>query len=290
MTPRAPRLAVLGLGTMGGAMAGNALRSGIPTVVWNRQPRAADRLRDQGADVADSAADAVRQADVAITMVTNAEAVTSIATEQGMLAALAEGAVWAQMSTIGIEGTERLASLVSRERPDLRLVDAPVSGSKVPAEQGKLEIFASGPDDARATLAPVFEAIGQRTLWLGPVGFGSRMKLVNNTLLAFTAEGSANALGLAHRLGLDTASVIDAFDGGPLVSAWESAKFARIAKGDYSAEFALDLALKDVRLALSAGGAERFTVLAALAEEWRRIADSGLGGEDLTVVAQALGR
>jgi 3-hydroxyisobutyrate dehydrogenase len=290
MTPQAPRLAVLGLGTMGGAMAGNALRSGIPTVVWNREPRAADRLRDQGADVAPSAADAVRQADVTITMVTNAEAVTSIATQQGMLAALAEGAAWAQMSTIGIEGTERLASLVSRERPDVRLVDAPVSGSKVPAEQGKLEIFASGPDEARPTLAPVFDAIGQRTLWLGPVGFGSRMKLVNNTLLAFTAEGTANALGLAHRLGLDTASVIDAFDGGPLVSAWESGKFARIAKGDYSAEFALELALKDVRLALSAGGAERFTVLAALAEEWGRIADSGLGGEDLTVVAQALER
>ena len=84
--------------------------------------------------------------------------------------------------------------------------------------------------------------------------------------------------------------MIDAFDGGPLVSAWESGKLARIAKNHYSAEFALELALKDVRLALSAGGAERFTVLAALAEEWGRIADSGLGGEDLTVVAQALGR
>jgi 3-hydroxyisobutyrate dehydrogenase len=115
------------------------------------------------------------------------------------------------------------------------------------------------------------------------------MKLVNNTLLAFTAEGVANSLALAHRLGLEAASVVDAFDGGPLVSAWESGKFRRIAKGDFSAEFALALALKDVHLALSAGSAERFRVLAALADEWGELVDNGLGGEDLTVVTRALG-
>ena len=161
-----------------------------------------------------------------------------------------------------------------------------MSGSKVPAEQGKLLIFASGPDEAKPRLAPVFDAIGQRTIWLGPVGHGSRMKLVNNTLLAFTAEGLANSLGLAHRLGLPTASVIDAFDGGPLISAWESGKLARIAKDDFSPEFALDLALKDVHLALEAGGSERFRVLAALAAEWEDVVERGLGGGDVTVVTR----
>ena len=288
MTGDAPRLAVLGLGTMGRAMAGSALRAGIPTVVWNRDPASAEGLADQGAEVAPSVVDAVRDVDVVVTMVTNADAVISIATERELLATLPEGAVWAEMSTIGIDGTERVAALVRSQRPDVYFVDAPVSGSKVPAEQGKLLIFASGPDEARTRLAPVFEAIGQRTMWLGPSGHGARMKLVNNTLLAFTAEGVANSLALAHRLGLDTASVVEAFDGSPLMSPWESGKLRRIAQGEFSAEFALALALKDVHLALSAGSEERFRVLAALADEWGAIVDDGLGGEDVTVVTRAL--
>ncbi len=103
------------------------------------------------------------------------------------------------------------------------------------------------------------------------------MKLVNNTLLAFTAEGLANSLGLAHRLGLETASVVEVFDGGPLVSPWESGKLQRIARGDFSPEFALALALKDVHLALSAAGAERFPVLGALSAEWDDLIGHGLG-------------
>ncbi|HTT92997.1 MAG TPA: NAD(P)-dependent oxidoreductase [Acidimicrobiales bacterium] len=288
MTVHLPKLAVLGVGTMGAAMAGTAVRSGIPVVVWDRRPGAAADLATQGAQVARSVANAVEEADVVITMVTNADAVVSLATDQGLVRALRPGAVWAQMSTIGIEGTERALKLMSDQRPDTYFVDAPVSGSKVPAEQGKLLIFASGPDDARPRVAPVFDAIGQRTLWLGPAGAGSRMKLVNNVLLAFTAEGVANSFALAHRLGLEAASVIEAFDGGPLVSPWESGKFRRIAQGEYSEEFSLALALKDVRLALSEAGPDRFPVLAALAEEWAAIVDRGLGQEDVTVVTRAL--
>jgi 3-hydroxyisobutyrate dehydrogenase len=289
MTEHLPKLAVLGLGTMGRAMAGSALRSGIAVSVWNRDPQLADGLAGQGVQVAHSVSEAVAEADVIITMVTDANAVTSIATDQGLLADLRSGAVWAQMSTIGVESTERIASIASDRRPDVYFVDAPVSGSKVPAEHGDLLIFASGPEEARSLVTPVFDAIGQRTMWLGPAGNGSRMKLVNNTLLAFTAEGVANSFALAHRLGLETASVIEAFDGGPLVSPWESAKFRRIAQGEFSAEFALALALKDVRLALSEGGSDHFKVLSALAEEWTEVVDQGLGGEDVTVVTRVLG-
>jgi 3-hydroxyisobutyrate dehydrogenase len=287
-TTHQPKLAVLGLGTMGAAMAGTALRAGLPLVVWNRKPRAATHFAAPGVDVAASVSAAVEEADVVITMVTNADAVMSIATEQGLLTALRPGAVWAQMSTIGVEGTEEIAAMAKQRRPDTYFVDAPVSGSKLPAEQGRLLIFASGPDDARPRVAPVFDAIGQRTIWLGPAGHGSRMKLVNNVLLAFTAEGVANSLGLAHRLGLDTDSVINALDGGPLVSAWESGKFHRIARGDYSEEFALALALKDVHLALTEAGADRFPVLAALAGEWTAIVDGGFGDEDVTVITRVL--
>jgi 3-hydroxyisobutyrate dehydrogenase len=287
MADKAPNLAVLGMGTMGRAMAASALRNGVPTVVWNRNPDGARSLADQGAQVAQSVSDAVKDADVVITMVTDTDAVTSIAVDLGMLEAIPAGAVWAQMSTIGVEGTATVSATAER-RPDVLFLDAPVSGSKVPAEQGKLTIFASGSEQARPTVEPVFAAIGQRTVWLGPVGMGSRMKLVNNTLLAFSAEGVANSLALAHQLGIDVGRVRDAFEGGPLISPWMAGKLARLQGGNYSPEFPLALALKDVHLALDEADPERFAVLASLAQEWDEIAEQGLGDQDVTVVTRWL--
>jgi 3-hydroxyisobutyrate dehydrogenase len=285
---KGPKLAVLGLGTMGQAMAGSALRNGISTVVWNLDPVRATQMAGQGAVVAPSVADAVKGADVVITMVTDTDAVTSIAVDLGMLEALSPGVVWAQMSTIGVEGTAMVSAIVEKERADVVFLDAPVSGSKVPAEQGKLVIFASGSERARPIVEPVFDALGQRTVWLGPIGAGSRMKLINNTLLAFSAEGVANSLALALRLGLDVRSVVDAFEGGPLISPWTVGKMSRIEDNNYSPEFPLALALKDVHLALEEAEPERFTVLACLAREWEKLIDQGLGNEDVTVVTRAL--
>src|SRR5882672_7836553 len=163
-------IAVLGTGTMGHGMATSALRAGLPTIVWNREPEATRDLAGIGAEVADTAADAARRAPIVVTMVTNADAVMSIARDQGMLAALAPDAIWAQMSTIGVAGIERVAAFVEQERPDVTFLDAPVSGSKDPAAQGKLTIFASGREAARARVTPLFDALGQRTVWVGPVG------------------------------------------------------------------------------------------------------------------------
>ena len=288
MAAQPDTVAVLGIGSMGHGMATSALRAGIPTIVWNREPGRTRDLADLGAEVAETAADAASRAGIVITMVTDADAVLSMATEQGMLDAFAPGSIWAQMSTIGVAGIERVIQLVEAQRTDVTLLDAPVSGSKEPAEQGQLTIFASGPDDARSRVAPLFDALGQRTIWVGPLGAGSRMKLVNNTLLAFTAEGVGASIALAHRLGVETETVIDALDGGPLVSPWESAKLQRIAKGDYSPQFSLALALKDVHLALESVDAGRFESLASLAREWERAVDQGLGDQDLTVVTRAL--
>ena len=281
-------VAILGIGAMGHGMATSALRAGIPTVVWNRKPEATRDLADLGAQVADTAADAARRAAIVVTMVTDTNAVVSIARDQGMLAALAPGAIWVQMSTIGVVGIEEVAAMVDAERRDVTLIDAPVSGSRDPAEQGALTIFASGSDEARPRVAPLFDALGQRTIWVGPVGAGSRVKVVNNTWLAFGAEAIATSVALARHLGLETEKVVDALGGGPLVSPWQAAKLQRIAKGEFSAQFALSLALKDVRLALEAAGHDRFTAFACLADEWQQAVDQGLGDQDLTVVTRAL--
>jgi 3-hydroxyisobutyrate dehydrogenase len=287
MTGQEP-VAVLGIGAMGHGMATSALRAGIPTIVWNRTPAPTDDLAGLGAEVADTAADAARRAAIVVTMVTDTDAVVSIARDQGMLAALSPGAIWAQMSTIGVAGIDRVAALVQGERPDVMLLDAPVSGSREPAERGQLTIFASGPEQARPRVAALFEALGQRTVWVGGVGAGSRVKLVNNTLVAFAAEAVANAAALAGRLGLATETVLDALGGSPLVSPWQAAKLQRIATGEFSAQFALSLALKDVRLALQAADDDRFAALGCLAEEWRQAVDAGLGDQDLTVVTRWL--
>jgi 3-hydroxyisobutyrate dehydrogenase len=223
-------------------------------------------------------------------MVSDSDAVLSIAGDQGMLAALAPGAVWVQMSTIGVAGIERVAALVAAERPDITLLDAPVSGSREPAERGQLTIFASGSEAARPRVAGLFDAVGQRTVWVGGVGAGSRLKLVNNTLVAFAAEAVATAVALAGRLGLGAEQVVEALGGSPLVSPWQAAKLARIARGEFSAQFGLSLALKDVRLALQAADGGGLAALGCLAGEWQQAVDAGLGDQDLTVVTRVLAR
>ncbi len=281
-------VAVLGIGAMGHGMATSALRAGIATVVWNRSPAATQDLTALGAEVAQTPADAVRRAEIVVTMVTDTDAVISIARDQGMLAALAPGAIWVQMSTIGVAGIERVAAMVADDRPDVTLLDAPVSGSTDPAEHGELTIFASGPEAARPRVASLFDALGQRTVWVGAVGAGSRVKLVNNTLVAFAAEAVTTSVALARRLGLETETVINALEGSAVVSPWQAAKLERIAGDEYSAQFALSLALKDVRLALQAADTDRFAALACLADEWQQATDQGFGDQDLTVVTRVL--
>lgn len=280
-------VAILGIGTMGHGMATSALRAGIPTMVWNRNQEATRDLAELGAEVAQTAADAARWAAIVITMVTDADAVISVAHDEDVLAALAPGAILVQMSTIGVAGIERVAALVAAERPDVILLDAPVSGSKDPAEHGQLTIFASGPDEARSRVTPLFDALGQRTIWAGNVGTGTRLKLVANTWLAFAAEAVAASVALAHGLGLESETVVDALEGNPLVSPWQEAKLHRIAKGEFSAQFALSLALKDVRLAEEAAEG-RLGTLACLADEWQRASDLGFGHQDVTVVTRTL--
>jgi 3-hydroxyisobutyrate dehydrogenase len=288
MTQNDTTVAVLGAGTMGSAMARSLLRAGIVPVVWDRTTERTAGLASSGATVAESAADAARRADIAITMVTDADAVIAIAEAQGMLEALTPGAIWAQMSTIGLHGFDRVAALASERRPDVLLVDAPVSGSRTPAEEGALTIFASGPDDAKGRLQPVFDALGRRTLWLGPAGLGSRLKLVNNVLLAFLAHGLGEAVATAHDFGLSTQTVVDAVGDSALSSPWLLGKLQRMARDEYAAEFSLSLALKDVKLALDAVDASRHAVLRSLADQWQDAAAHGLGNEDLTAIARFL--
>lgn len=281
-----PRVAVLGTGIMGAAMARNLLAAGLPTTIWDRSGAPAG-LVGAGAIAASSAEAAVRDADVVITMLPTPDAVNSVVFDGGVAEAFRNGAVWAQMGTIGEAATVESVSQLGRLRPDVAFVDAPVSGSKGPAEQGQLLILASGPTAAEKITEPVFSAIGRRTLWLGEAGQGSRMKLVINAYMSILIEGVAEALELAAELKLDPDQLAEAIEGGPLDAPIAGAKLHKMELGDYSPEFPLQWALKDVDLALSIADGS-LPLLAALSGQWREIVDAGHGREDVSAARLGL--
>ena len=282
------RAAVLGTGIMGSAMARNLLAAGVPTTVWDRSAASTTPLAEAGAEVAASAPEAVREARIVITMLPTPDVVHEVIFDGGAAGEFAEGAVWAQMGTIGVAATTEIASRLGRLRQDVMFVDAPVSGSKGPAEQGQLLILASGPSGAEAITGPVFSAVGRKTLWLGQAGQGSRMKLVVNAYMSVLIEGVAEALELATQLGTDTAMLAEAIEGGPLDAPIADAKLHKMERGDYAPEFPLQWALKDVDLAIGAAPGATLPLLAALSRQWRATVDAGHGREDVSVARLGL--
>src|SRR5271165_7023013 len=283
------RVAVLGTGIMGSAMARNLVSAGLRTTVWDRSPTATAPLSEAGALVAASAAEAARDAHVVITMLPTADVVNSVIFAGGVAQALAGGAVWAQMGTVGVAATTEIGSRLGQLRPDVMFVDAPVSGSKGPAEAGQLLILASGPREAGPVVQPAFSAIGRKTVWLGDAGQGSRMKLVVNAYMSTLIEGVAEALELASQLGIDDAELAEAIEGGPLDAPIADAKLHKMESGDFAPEFPLEWALKDVDLAIAAADSDTLPLLAALSRQWRAAADAGHGREDVSAARLALG-
>jgi 3-hydroxyisobutyrate dehydrogenase len=281
-------VAVLGAGIMGSAMARNLAAAGLTTRVWDRTASATGPLADAGAVVAPSARDAVRDAGVVITMLPTADAVDSVIFDGQVAEAFADGCVWAQMGTIGVDATLRIKDRLAARRPGVMFVDAPVSGSKGPAEQGQLLILASGPAAAADALGPVFDVIGRKTVWLGEAGRGSQVKLVVNAYLSILIEGVAETMELADRLGIGHQQLAEVIEGGPLDAPLADAKFHKIDRGDFAAEFPLEWALKDVDLVIDAAGGEAPPMLAALSGQWHAAVAAGHGRQDISAVRLAL--
>jgi 3-hydroxyisobutyrate dehydrogenase len=244
-----PTVAVLGAGgAMGFAMTRNVARAGFPVRAWNRSCEKADPLTRDGVSVVSSPAETAQGAAIVITMLADADAVLDVMDgEQGFLTGMGESAIWAQMSTIGVSGTEDCAELAQRN--GLNYVDAPVLGSTGPAKQGELIVLASGPSDVHATLDPLFAAIGKRTMWLGPAGAGSALKVVANSWLAAVVEGVAETIALAEGAGVDPQHFLEAIAGGPLDAPYMQTKAKAMLARDFEPSFRLELAAKDAALA-----------------------------------------
>jgi 3-hydroxyisobutyrate dehydrogenase len=273
---------------MGAGMAERLLDQGFAVDIWDRTPAATAPLAERGAAAHGQLGEAIRAADVVLTMLPTGDAVSDVMLRQNGIAAIRPNGIWAQMGTIGVDATERLIKEVANRRPDVDFVDAPVSGTRDPARNGQLTILASGPDRARTALEPVFNALGQRVLWLGAAGQGMRLKLVLNTWLAFEIEAAAEASATADRLGVPYSALLAAVQGGPLASAMALAKLDKMERSDHSTQFPLEWALKDLDLTEAASGPDSIPVAEAIADRWRSLVREGYGRLDVSAARLGL--
>lgn len=246
MTDTGTTVALLGTGTMGDPMGRQLLGAGLAVRAWNRTAARAQPLADAGATLCGDPAEAAGGADVLLTMLYDLDAVQEAAGPA--LAALPAGAVWLQMSTVGVEGTRRLARLAEEHR--VAFVDAPVLGTRAPAEQGSITVLASSPDEVRERCAQVFDAVGTRTMWLSGEAAATKLKLVVNSWVLAMIEGIAEAVALAEGAGLDPQLFLDAVKDAPTGSPYVQVKGAMMIRRDFPPSFALDGAHKDAGLVL----------------------------------------
>ena len=278
-----PSVALLGTGIMGTGMARNMLKAGIPMRVWNRTRSRAEPLETEGAVVCSDPAEAVRGADIIVTMLSDGPAVFEAMTAAGP--GLTTGQIWVQAATVGLAWLDELAEL-GRDRA-LVLIDAPVLGTRKPAEEGQLTVLAGGPDGAsdsvRERVRPVFDAVGRKTVWLDEVGAATRLKLVANSWITALNVAVGESVALAEALDVAPETFLEAVRGGLADSAYLHLKARAIIDDDYTPSFSVALAGKDARLIKEAGEAAglRMDVATAAAGRLARAAELGHAEDDM---------
>ena len=283
-------VAVLGTGIMGAGMARSLLRSGLDVTVWNRTSGRAAPLAADGAHVAGTAAEAVAGVDAVVTSLWHGDSVAEVMTEA--LPSAPAGVLWAQTTTISLrDAGDRLPALAARH--GARYVDAPVLGTRQPAEEGKLLVLAAAPGPLRDPVTPLLRAIAARTVWVSErPGDGTRLKLVANSWVATIVAATAQAIALAQDLGLDPQVFLDMIKGGGVDTPYLHVKGGAMIAGQFPTSFAVDGAVKDTALiaaAMREAGTDA-TLMDAVNQQYRKAADSGHGQEDMAAVHVAFRR
>ena len=275
------RVGLLGVGLMGSAMAHRLLDRGIAVIAWDRDPDHVRALQRRGGEPAKAPSDVVRGAGVVITMLPTADVILDVV--EPLLRDWPEGTVWLQMSSVGASEADQLTQVA--EAHAIRLVDAPVSGSTHPAEEGELTILASGPNSARTAVQPVFDALASRVLWVGEAGMGSRLKLATNHWMITSVAALAESMHLCQAMGLDQQQFIALLDGGPLGSTYALQKLDEMRRHQYPAGFPVRLALKDLELVREVEQSSRATMplLDAVLERFAT-ASEDLADQDLAAI------
>jgi 3-hydroxyisobutyrate dehydrogenase len=277
-----PIVAFLGTGIMGAAMARNAAKAGLRVRGWSLPLADAERLGEDGVEPFPTAAAAATGADLVVTVVPDTKAIESFALGvDGFLPALGDDAIWIQCSTVGVAGADRLIELAAEH--GATLVDSPLLGSKVPAEEAQLIMLASGEEAAIDCCEPLFEAISRRVVRLGKTGNGSRMKMVTNGWIMTTVAATAEAMALAETFGLDGMGFLEGIEGTALDNGYAQIKGRMVLNDAYPAAMRLANGAKDARLVTEASreAGLRGLVIGASAELMARALELGHDDEDM---------
>ncbi|MEL7190654.1 MAG: 3-hydroxyisobutyrate dehydrogenase [Pseudomonadota bacterium] len=290
------KIAMIGLGNMGSGMCANLVKAGNAVRAYDlNQAAVKDAVKD-GAQGTESIANAVAEADAVVTMLPAGEHVHDVYFGvDGIAGAAPAGALFIDCSTIAVEDA-RSAS----ERADaagFAMVDAPVSGGVAAAAGGALTFMVGGPSDAFERAKPVLETMGKTIVHAGAAGNGQVAKIANNMLLGISMIATCEAFDLAEKLGLDTQTFFD-ISSKASGQNWSMTSYCPApgpvptspANKDYAPGFAVDMMLKDLRLAASAAEtAEANSRLGSMAATiYEALSEQGLGGKDFSVVMQEL--
>lgn len=286
------KIGFLGLGIMGSRMAMNLIRAGHQLAVWNRSAGKDDALVQAGARRAFTPAQAADGAEVVITMLSTPEVVEECALmAQGFLAALEPGGLWIDSSTVNPSFSRRMAEECAAR--GLRMLDAPVTGSKAAAESGQLVFLVGGEEKDVEEARPLFNVMGKAVVHVGVHGQGSALKVVNNMLAAQAAMAFAETLVLGEAQGIPRQLLLDFFFNGLIAAPLLKGKRGFYESGDFSnADFPLQWMQKDLHLAaLTAYEVGASVPGGNLTKEMFRLAmRAGMGEEDFTAVFRLLSR
>ena len=283
------KLGFVGLGLMGQPMALNLLRGGQEVTVWNRSAAACDPLREAGATVAGTPAAVAAVCRITFAMLADPEAALAVACGPGGICeGLPAGSGYVDMSTVDASTAEQIAKAVAARGG--RFLEAPVSGSRQPAEQGSLIILAAGDATLYEEAAPALDLMGRKRLYLGEVGNGARMKLIVNMVMGGMMAAFCEGLALAGATGLSPAAVLEVLDAGALANPLFRGKGARMLAGDFGVAFPLKHMSKDLRLArvLAAQQGTDHSVSAAAESSFARALARGDGDLDFSALLRTV--
>ncbi|KAA8550488.1 hypothetical protein F0562_002172 [Nyssa sinensis] len=275
----------LGLGIMGKAMSMNLVRHGFKVTVWNRTLSRCDELVEHGASVAESPAAVVKKCKYTIAMLSDPFAARSVVFDKdGILGEICSGKGYIDMSTVDTDTSSKISEAITSKGG--YFLEAPVSGSKKPAEDGQLVILAAGEKALYEEAVPAFNVMGKKSFFLGQVGNGAKMKLVVNMIMGSMMTAFSEGLVLADRGGLNPQTLLDVLDLGAIANPMFKLKGPTMIQNSYSPAFPLKHQQKDMRLALALGdeNAVSMPVAAAANEAFKKARSMGLGDLDFSAV------
>ncbi|XP_057743395.1 glyoxylate/succinic semialdehyde reductase 1-like [Arachis stenosperma] len=279
----------LGLGIMGKAMSMNLLRHGFKVTVWNRTVSKCDELVEHGASIGETPAAVIKKCKYTIAMLSDPSAALSVVFDKdGVLEQIGNGKGYVDMSTVDADTSSKISEAIKSKGGSF--LEAPVSGSKKPAEDGQLVILAAGDKALYDEVVPAFEVLGKKSFHLGEVGNGAKMKLVVNMIMGSMMNAFSEGLTLAGRSGLNPSTLLDVLDLGAIANPMFKMKGPSMLKNNYSPAFPLKHQQKDMRLALALGdeNAVPMPIAAAANEAFKKARSMGLGDLDFSAVHETL--